>query len=443
VTSRGPLTYQQVLEADGEPAPPELAPHDGERLGPTSVPVEGYTSRRAHELERERLWPRVWQMACREEHIPDVGDHVVYDIAGRSYLLIRAAPGEIRAFPNACLHRGRQLKTYAGRCDEIRCPFHGFTWHLDGRLKRVPAPWEFPHVEAETMSLPEVQVGTWAGFVFINPDPDAPPLADWLGVVPAHFRRWAYDDRYVEVHVAKIVRANWKVAQEAFMESLHVASTHPQVAAYSGDLATQVDTWDTVSRMITPSEVTSPQLAETADDETKLRATFDVRIDEDLAFHPAEGQTARQAIAAATRDQWRTLIGDRIDGWSPADLVDNFVYTVFPNLHPWGGVHKICYRFRPNGDDHRSSIMEVLVLTPVQGERPPPAPLRWLEDHEAWSDAPELGMLGKVFDQDMTNMEGVQRGLESTARTDLVLAGYQENKLRWFYARLDQMLGEH
>ena len=79
------------------------------------------------------------------------------------------------------------------------------------------------------------------------------------------------------------------------------------------------------------------------------------------------------------------------------------------------------------------------MLAPVQGVRPPPAPLRWLEDHEAWSDAPELGILGKVFDQDMTDVED-QHGLESTARTDLVLAGYQENKLRSFYARLDQVL---
>ena len=69
-----------------------------------------------------------WQFACREEHIPEIGDHIVYDIAGRSYLVIRTAPGEIKAYPNACLHRGRQLKSYAGRCSEIRCPFHGFTW---------------------------------------------------------------------------------------------------------------------------------------------------------------------------------------------------------------------------------------------------------------------------------------------------------------------------
>ncbi|MCA1847335.1 MAG: aromatic ring-hydroxylating dioxygenase subunit alpha, partial [Actinobacteria bacterium] len=79
-----PLIYQQVLADDGVPVPAELLPHDGGPLGATSVPVERYTSRRFHDLERERLWPRVWQMACREEHLPEVGDHVVYDIAGRS-----------------------------------------------------------------------------------------------------------------------------------------------------------------------------------------------------------------------------------------------------------------------------------------------------------------------------------------------------------------------
>jgi len=440
MTSQAPVTYDQILAGDGWPVPDDLRSHLGTTLSGAAIPVEYYTSRRVHELERECLWSRVWQMACREEHIPEVGDHVVYDIAGRSYLIVRSAPDEIKAFPNACLHRGRQLKSYAGRCAEIRCPFHGFTWLLDGRLKRVPAPWEFPHVEPEDWCLPTVQVGTWGGFVFINPDRQAPPLTEHLGVLPAHFRRWAYEDRYVEAHAAKVVRANWKIAQEAFMESLHVASTHPQVAAYSGDVVTQVDTWENVSRAITPSEVTSPLLGQAADDETMLRATFDVRLDEDLAFHLADGQTARQAIVAATREQWRAYLGDRIDHWSPADLIDNFVYTVFPNLHPWGGVHKICYRFRPNGDDHRSSIMEVFVLAPFRGDRPPPAPLRWLEDHEAWSDAPELGILGKVFDQDMNNMEGTQVGCESTVRSHAELAAYQENKLRWFYARYEQLL---
>ena len=93
----------------------------------------------------------MWQFACREEHIPRVGDHTVYEIAGRSYVIMRSAADTIKAFPNACLHRGRQLKQYDGNCSEIRCPFHGFAWNLDGTLKDVPAHWDLPHVTADAL----------------------------------------------------------------------------------------------------------------------------------------------------------------------------------------------------------------------------------------------------------------------------------------------------
>ena len=94
---------------------------------------------------------------------------------------------EIKAYYNACLHRGRQLKDYDGRCTEFRCPFHGFTWALDGALARSPRRWDFPHVDDAEFALPEAKVGTWGGFVFINPDPDAEPLEDFLGDLPEHF----------------------------------------------------------------------------------------------------------------------------------------------------------------------------------------------------------------------------------------------------------------
>ena len=93
-----------------------------------------------------------------------------------------------------------------------------------------------------------------------------------------------------------------------------------------------------------------------------------------------------------------------VDEWSDAEMVDNLDYTLFPNLHPWGAYNRIVYRFRPNGDDHRSAIMEVMFLAPFTGERPPPAPVHQLGVDEPWTDAPELGVLGKVFEQDTFNM---------------------------------------
>jgi hypothetical protein len=98
------------------------------------------------------------------------------------------------------------------------------------------------------------------------------------------------------------------------------------------------------------------------------------------------------------------------------------------------------YRFRPNGDDHRSSIMEVLFLAPFKGERPSPAPVHHLSVDQPWTDAAELGVLGKVFEQDTFNMARVQLGLETTRKPGVTLANYQESKVRWLHMRLDEFV---
>ena len=107
------------------------------------------------------MWDRTWQMACREEHLPNVGDYIVYDVAGRSYLVVRTDPSTIQAFHNVCLHRGRLLRTEGGyRATEFRCPFHGFGWKIDGSLLNIPCAWDFPQVEDPAeWSLRDVQVG--------------------------------------------------------------------------------------------------------------------------------------------------------------------------------------------------------------------------------------------------------------------------------------------
>jgi phenylpropionate dioxygenase-like ring-hydroxylating dioxygenase large terminal subunit len=120
------ISYQQLLDTDTHEVPKVLRLESPKFLGDADVSIDRYISREWHEREKERLWSRVWQFACREEHIPEVGDHTLYEIAGKSYIVMRSGPDEIKAFPNACLHRGRQLKQYDGRCSEIRCPFHGF-----------------------------------------------------------------------------------------------------------------------------------------------------------------------------------------------------------------------------------------------------------------------------------------------------------------------------
>jgi phenylpropionate dioxygenase-like ring-hydroxylating dioxygenase large terminal subunit len=433
------ITYQELLDTDSHEVPKVLRLESPRYLGSEDISIERYISREWHEREVENLWMKVWQFACREEHIPHVGSYIVYDIADRSFIVMRTAPDEIKAYYNACLHRGRQLKDYSGRCDEIRCPFHGFAWSLDGALLDVPARWDFDHVKDENFSLPEVKVGTWAGFVFINPDPNCAPLSEHIGDLATHFERWDLENRYVQGHVSKVIHANWKITQEAFSESYHVNATHPQAMPYLGDTNSQVDIWDNFSRIITPGGIASPLLDWQPTEMDIINYMVDTRVDEDGGVVTVpDGDNARHASAVAARERWRNVAGDAVDTWSDAEFIDNIDYTLFPNFHPWGAYNRIVYRFRPNGDNHREAIMEVFLLAPFKGERPMPAKTTVLNYDDSWTMAPELGMLAKVFEQDNFNMPKVQKGLEQTKKPGITLANYQESKVRWIH----QLLGE-
>jgi nitrite reductase/ring-hydroxylating ferredoxin subunit len=438
-TARSPgLSYQQLLESDTHPVPDVLRLESSRYLGSDDIPAERYTSRDWHRREVDQMWSKVWQFACREEHIPEAGDYTLYELAELSFLVVRQNDGSIKSFPNACLHRGRQLKEYDGRCDELRCPFHGFAWELDGDLKDVPAAWDFPHVDQrpDDFTLPECAVGTWGGFVFINPDPDAAPLEEHLGELVEQFEVWNLEDRYVEGHVSRVIEANWKIAQEAFCEAYHVNATHPQILSYLGDVNSQIDVWDHCSRVITPGGTPSPLIGGVdsgVTEQAMLRGMLDVRVDQDAPLELKEGETAREVLAEMGRGRWRPIAGDIVDQMSDAEMMDSIDYTVFPNFHPWGAFNRITYRFRPNGDDHRSSIMEVFLLAPFSGERPPPAQEIKLGVDDPWTDAPVLGMLAKVFQQDVFNMAKVQKGLETTRKPGATFSNYQESKIRWLH----------
>src|SRR5689334_160907 len=175
---RGEAFVQRVFDEDRGTVPAALRDTSFVDPGPMTVDPDCYTSQAYHDLEVERMWSRVWQMACREEDIANVGDYVVYDIADTSLIVTRSAPDRIQAFHNSCLHRGNQLKSGSGNSKELRCNYHGFTWELDGSLARIPCQWDFPDLEPAKLRLPEVRVDTWGGFVFVNLDENAEPLAD-------------------------------------------------------------------------------------------------------------------------------------------------------------------------------------------------------------------------------------------------------------------------
>jgi len=436
------VSYQALLDSDTHEVPKVLRLTSPMAPGPQRVSAERYTSRAFHELEREKVWKKAWQMACREEDLVEVGDHVVYDVAGLSFLVVRSAPGEIKAFYNACLHRGRQLRESDGRVHELRCAFHGWCWGLDGALKEVPCQWDFPDVTPAKYRLPEVKVGTWGGFVFINPDPSCEPLETYVGDLTRHFERWPLEQRFKEAHVAKILRCNWKLAQEAFMEAYHVVATHPQLLAGIGDANSQYDVFGNFSRAITPNGTPSPHVTWQPSEQDMLDAMLDRNLDEPPALVVQQGETARQVAGRARRESLRGVLGKSADLLCDAEMDDSFYYTLFPNFHPWGAYNRIVYRFRPNGDDHRTCIMECMYLSPYTGERPPPAKIHWLGPDDDWTDAPELGLLARVFNQDVFNLPKVQAGLEAMKVPEVVFANYGETKPRHFHQVLDRFLAK-
>ena len=432
------ITYQELLDQDSRPVPDVLRLQSPKDMGLQRYSVKRYTSAAWHELEVERLWKKVWQFTCREEDIPEPGDHYRYDIAGMSFLIVRTETGELKAYPNACLHRGRMLKEFDGNAAELRCPFHGFCWKLDGQLKDIPADWDFPQIDQSDFSLPEIPLAVWAGFIFINPDQNCDPFDDFIKDLAEQFERWNLGGLYKQAHAAKVMPCNWKIAQEAFCEAFHVNATHPQIMRSIGDVNSQVDVWENCSRVITAGGTHSPLLTDVSNPDL-IRAMMDLDHDAEVPEIP-EGVSLRTFLAGRSRENLKAIAGDRAETYCDAELMDSLDYTLFPNFHPWGAFNGIVYRFRPNGNDHRSSIMECMMLAPFEGERPSAAKVHWLEEDETWSSV--LGFLGKVFDQDSFNMPKVQQGLEATYMDGIVLSGYQESKVRWLHHKLTEWVGE-
>jgi hypothetical protein len=161
-----------------------------------------------------------------------------------------------------------------------------------------------------------------------------------------------------------------------------------------------------------------------------------------FAVKVPEGVTARTALGQAMRENYTKMFGHDHSQATDAELLDGLVYNVFPNFAPWGGfMPNIVYRWRPWQDvDH--SLMEVRILTRVAPNQPIPrgVPMKFLTAEQPWTAAPELGVLGSVFEQDMSNLPYVQDGLKVSKSGEVNLGDYQEIRIRQFHQTLDKYL---
>jgi phenylpropionate dioxygenase-like ring-hydroxylating dioxygenase large terminal subunit len=450
-------SYTDMLENDTRRVPDYLLIESNQDLGDEPISTERYTSAEFAAREAELMWPNVWQFAAREEELPDPGDSVVYEINHNSYLLIRQPDGEIRAFHNVCLHRGRKLRTQSGKSINLRCAFHGFTWNNDGSLKEIPCAWDFKHLKNKNMSLPELRVNRWQGYVMLTENQDIPEFVDWIGPGVEHYENWRLDECYTGVWIGRVIPANWKATAEAFMEAWHSVTTHPQLLPFLGDANSRYDLYgDHMNRAITPSGVLSPHVkgkdqnyvlqkmsefagGKDGDESRRFNASGAA-----TSFSPDDPYYARKVLADASRTGYQAQNGRDYSAVTDSELLDNFTYNVFPNFAPWGGfVPNLVYRWRPWKDaDH--CLMEVRILMRTrEGETPPRAPEMFLipDDQPFMAAAHLIGeALANVFDQDMSNLPFVQEGMKASGNKLMELGHYQDSRVRHFNATLDKYL---
>lgn len=441
--SPGP-SIRELLAADSRAVPAALAdPGQGES-GTAEVPKSRYTSTEFAELENRYLWTRTWQMAAMEVDLTAPGDHVVYDVADQSVIVARTAGGDLKAFHNACLHRGTKLRARGGRVASFRCPFHGWRWNLEGELVEQPGEWDFPHMADGTVSgcLPEVPTATWQGFVFVNLDPEAEPFESYASKLIEHFdHSFGFGRRYRAFHAVKEVPANWKVCMEAFSEAYHVIATHPQILEFCADSNSEYSGWpDTphVSRFINAFGAQSPHLGDLGE-----QRVADGHAGFFAGLEPGSIDVGDGAARPLVAEVLRSAIASRFDvdlsGAADSEILDAILYHLFPAFAPWAGVGQpLVYRWRP-GTTPDTCFMDVLRLAPVPDSGPVPdaAPTSVLSLDQPWSDAPGIGGLAAVFEQDMSNLPMVQAGLKSIGKTTVTFGRYQEGQIRRWHQLID------
>jgi choline monooxygenase len=194
-----------------------------------TLPWRWYTDPAVLERERERIFGRFWQYAGHTGQVSEPGSYAAVRLGELPVVLVRDGEGVLRGFVNVCRHRGSLICTGEGRRETLQCPYHAWTYNLDGTLRNAPRADREPGFEPEGIRLVPVQVETWGPFVFVNADLAAAPLHDYLGELPALIAADGVDvddlvfHRRVEVEYG----ANWKVCSENYLECYHCSVAHP------------------------------------------------------------------------------------------------------------------------------------------------------------------------------------------------------------------------
>jgi carnitine monooxygenase subunit len=438
---------------------------------PERIPTPRYYDQEFYDLEVEKVWPHVWQMACRLEQIPEVGDWIEYSNVGKSVIIVRTNDG-VKAFNNACRHRGVPFaggmgtdcgKLAHGNCAKsgFVCPFHGWRWNMDGENTLVYGRHLFSErqIEDDDVNLVPCRVETAIGCAFINHDWDAPSLRDSIGPLLDRLEAHNASDLRAEWCFGTILPANWKIAMEAFMEGYHVMQTHPQLQVAAPTM------YDSMYK--NPSENTGGYKVGTpkmADPDASLEENIEVQIrsmellSEGMAgmIHQKEVEIAKSlqhATDGLPEDKneavmmWLGMVMHQVTeqlqarGEPVPDLIAvsqsdpiNAVEFLFPHyfLLPYFSSFS-AYRIRPLGPE--SCFFEIWSLTTFpKGEEPEPV----LEPTVLPYDSPEFPPIPR---QDYSNIPIQQKGMHADGFEFMRLSEQKEGMISNYQRIIDGYLG--
>jgi phenylpropionate dioxygenase-like ring-hydroxylating dioxygenase large terminal subunit len=421
----------------------------------TRIPTERYTSADFLREEIAGVWNRTWQMACRSEDVPNSGDYVAYTIADQEWLVVRQPDGAVKAFANACRHRGNMIKVGCGSAHELRCQYHHWCWNLDGTLADIPDRHLFVGIVDDDYRLGQASCDEWGGFVFINPSPSpSQSLLEYLGPVADQLAPYHLDKMRAALSISTDLACNWKVAVEAFLEVYHVQGIHPQLMPMLDEVNTAYELIGPHSRMVVPFGVPSMRLEHV--DEYEVFEAFNRSSGSTVANREADGDGYKSSSMGVEGmfDDDGNRIGDTdvrqflIDrtaqkgaeyghdysGLTRDQLIDDFHYLIFPglvfNTHAGGF---LLFRIRPHATDPDRCWFDVWrFMWPDQREpAPTPVPNVWVDQGAA--------TFGQVLDQDFENLPRVQRGMHSSSLRHVTLS-FQERRVVHVHTAIDEML---
>jgi len=416
--------------------------------------TDRYWSQDFLERERENLWMRVWQTVGRAEDIPNAGDWMEYKLFDQSYVVVRGKDGTIRGFVNACRHRGNAFCEGKGNSARFTCPYHNWSYGLDGQCLSVARPdfdgtiEEFTGAAKEELGLVQVPVDVFGGFIFLNPDPACAPLQEFLGEAGEFLAAYRCEEMVAYgLNVKETIECNWKVVMDAFQEGYHIQGVHPELVAamdeskerygFFGDHSIATGPFGAANEISVEEEIEGVR---------NLPATFPAvadslrRFEELIAPHRgADGKYAlpadsspRLLLQQALEETW-TAKGLDVSGLTRNQLTDNQFYILFPNffitIHAGEGTF-IGAVPHPSGDPNRC-IWHV-------------ANYQWFPPEERAEKQTPLTEIAEgdhfpyflALEQDYQQMEHQQRGLRNHALKEMALTK-QEVRLAHFHAAID------